>query len=230
VTAAQLLLRYQVLADRERPLRESIDDLERRLESDPVVKEKEEVVTSARSQREEVAKRLRESDREREAHRSRLHTRERELMSGRIRNPTELMQMSDEFAHMKAAFAMEEEAELALMEEAEGADAQLRSAESELAAATREAAANEPALRTELADARTELAEVGREKTGVWDEVPARDQAVFQRIRVRPPITELIGTQCAACHVTITSSGLQALRKGDVLVQCDNCGRILVVA
>jgi predicted nucleic acid-binding Zn-ribbon protein len=64
----------------------------------------------------------------------------------------------------------------------------------------------------------------------VWRQVPARDQALFQRIRVRPPIAEMIGNQCAACHVTVTSSGMQALRKGDVLVQCENCGRILVVA
>jgi predicted nucleic acid-binding Zn-ribbon protein len=36
------------------------------------------------------------------------------------------------------------------------------------------------------------------------------------------------GTECAACHVTVTSSGMQILRKGDALVQCENCGRILV--
>jgi hypothetical protein len=230
VTPAQLLLRYQVLADRERALRESIDDLERRLEADPIVKEKEEARASARAEREEVAKKLRESDHEREAHRTRLHTRERELMSGRIRNPTELMQMSDEVAHMKAAFAEEEEAELALMEEAETADARLRVAETELEAARREAAANEPSLRSELEDAHAELVDVTAEKNTVWEQVPSRDQAVFQRIRVRPAIAEVTGTQCAACHVAVTSSGMQALRKGDVLVQCDNCGRILVAA
>jgi len=30
--------------------------------------------------------------------------------------------------------------------------------------------------------------------------------------------------------VTVTSSGMQALRKGEEIVQCDNCGRILVIA
>jgi predicted nucleic acid-binding Zn-ribbon protein len=230
VTAAQLLLRFQGLVDRERALRESIEQHERRLESDPVVAEKEAALAEARAAREAVAARLRDSDRDREAHRSRLHTRERELMSGRIRNPTELMQMSEEVAHLKAAFAEEEEAELALMEESEAADAVLREAEIELESARNDAAANEPALRAELEEARAELAEVAREQDSVWRQVPARDQALFQRIRVRPPIAEMIGNQCAACHVTVTSSGMQALRKGDVLVQCENCGRILVVA
>lgn len=230
MTAAQLLLRFQGLVDRERALRETIEHHERVLESDPAVAEKEAAVAEARAAREAVAARLRDSDREREAHRSRLHTRERELMSGRIRNPTELMQMSEEVAHLKAAFAEEEDAELTLMEEAEAADAAVRGAEAELESARRDAAENEPGLRSELEEARAELADVAGEQDTVWQQVPARDQALFQRIRVRPPVAELIGTQCSACHVTVTSSGMQALRKGDVLVQCENCGRILVVA
>lgn len=230
MTAAQLLLRFQGLRDRERALRESIEHHERTLESDPLVAENEQALAAARGAREAVAVRLRDSDREREAHRSRLHTRERELMSGRIRNPTELMQLSDEVAHLKAAFAEEEDAELALMEEAEAADAAVRAAEGELESARRVAAANEPALRAELEEARSELAEVEREQDSVWQQVPARDQAVFQRIRVRPPIAEVSGNQCSACRVAVTSSGMQALRKGDTLVQCENCGRILVAA
>jgi uncharacterized protein len=229
VTSAQLLLRYQVLADRERQLRESIEDLERRLESDPAVVEKEEALAAARAEREAIALQLRDSDREREAHRTKLHSRERELMSGRIRNPTELMQMSNEVAHMKAEFAQEEDAELALMERSEAADESLRAAQSELDMAKRDADAAAPELRAQLDEARADLAEVERDKSAVWEQVPPRDQAMFQRVRVRPPIAAVTGNQCSACRVTVTSSGMQALRKGDVLVQCDNCGRILVV-
>jgi predicted nucleic acid-binding Zn-ribbon protein len=35
--------------------------------------------------------------------------------------------------------------------------------------------------------------------------------------------------QCQGCRVTVTSSGMQALRRGG-LVYCENCGRILVIA
>jgi predicted nucleic acid-binding Zn-ribbon protein len=230
VTAAQLLLRYQELADSERQLRESIEGMERRLETDPEVADREGVVAVARAEREAIELKLRESDRERESHRTRLRSRERELMSGRIRNPTELMHLSDEVAHMKARFAEEEEAELGLMEQAEAADQSLHSAQADLDAAKREAAAGEPGLRAELEESRADLEEVEHERASVWEQIPSRDQALFQRIRVRPPIAALMGNQCAACRVTVTSSGMQALRKGDVLVQCDHCGRILVVA
>ncbi len=168
MTSAQLLLRYQLLADRERQLRESIEETERRLESDPAVVEGEEALAAARGEREAIAVRLRDSDREREAHRTRLRSRERELMSGRIRNPTELMQMSDEVAHMKAQFAEEEEAELALMERAEAADESLRAAQAGLDEAKRAAASAEPALRQELEESRAALVEVERDKATVW--------------------------------------------------------------
>src|SRR5207237_1199794 len=117
----------------------------------------EEALAAAREAQQAIQLRLRESDRDREAHRARLRSREKELMSGRIRSPSELMQLSTEVQHLKASFADLEEAELRLMEEGER-------------------------------------------------------------------------NQCLAWHVTVTSSGMQILRKGDGIVQCENCGRILVMA
>lgn len=230
MTSAQLLLRYQALVDRERVLRDSISTTEARLESDPVVVEGEATLASARHRQEEVAKRLRESDRTREDHRSRLRTREKELMSGRIRNPTELMQMSDEVAHMKARFAEEEEAELQIMEDAELAEESVGEATAALESARRSSSEEEPALRAELDEWKQELGEVEADKESIWTQVPPRDQALFTRIRVRPAVTQVADTKCATCRVTVTSSGMQALRKGDALVQCENCGRILVLA
>ncbi|TMD20524.1 MAG: hypothetical protein E6I39_13620 [Chloroflexi bacterium] len=230
MTAAQLLLRYQALVDRERALRESLAATEARLESDPAIVEREDTLASARAKQDEVAGRLRESDKVREDHRSRLRSRQKELMSGRIRNPTELIQMSDEVAHMKARFVEEEEAQLRIMEDAEAADESVRSATKELEDATRTSTEEEPGLRTQLAEWNMELADVITEKDAIWAQVPPRDQALFSRIRVRPPIARVNGTQCAACHVTVTSSGMQILRKGDALVQCENCGRILAAS
>ena len=38
------------------------------------------------------------------------------------------------------------------------------------------------------------------------------------------------GSDGEVVHVTVTSSGMQGLRKGEQVVQCENCGRILVMA
>jgi predicted nucleic acid-binding Zn-ribbon protein len=231
VNPAQLLLEYQRLVERERALRDDIARVESRLESDPEVVSREEALGSARSSQESVAARLRAFDHEREGHRSRLRTRERELMSGRIRNPTELMQMSEEVQHMKTRFAEEEDAQLRLMEDAEAADEAVREATASLDEARKLSAGEEPAMKEELEAWRSELAEVEVERDAIWAQVPAAAQSAYSRTRVQPAVTRVVVNQCAACHVTVTTSGMQLLRRGsDELVRCENCGRILVLA
>lgn len=228
---AQLLLQYHRLVEQERVLRENIERTSSRLQSDPEVERLQEALGAAESVQQAVAARLRESDHAREAHRARLRSREKELMSGRIRNPTELMQMSEEVQHMKARFAEEEEAELRLMEEAEAADDAARAATAALEGARRQSAAEEPPLTADLEAWRAELADVEAEKVQIWEQVPAAAQRAYLRVRVHPPVAEVVGNQCSACRVTVTSSGMQTLRKGlDDLVHCENCGRILVLA
>jgi predicted nucleic acid-binding Zn-ribbon protein len=228
---AQLLLRYQAQVERERALREVISRLVSRLAADPEVVSLEEALQESRSAQDAAAARLRESDHAREDHRSKLRSREKELMSGRIRNPTELMQMSDEVAHMKARFADEEEAELRLMEDAEATDDAVRAASATLEEARTRSRAEEPELKEDLEAAKAELAEVEGERDSIWAEVPPAAQAAYSRTRPQPPVARVLNNQCTACRVTVTSSGMQVLRKGlDELVHCENCGRILVLA
>jgi predicted nucleic acid-binding Zn-ribbon protein len=227
---AQLLLAYQQLVDRERGLREDISQLESRIAADPEVTALEETLASMREVQQEVALRLGESDRERETHRTRLRSREKELMSGRIRNPTELMQMSDEVKHMKTRFAEEEEVQLRLMEEAEAADDEVRETTKQLEDARRRAASEQPTLKEELASQQTELSSVEAERDDIWSQVPPPAQTAFSRVRVRPVVAKVNNNSCQVCHVTVTSSGMQMLRKGDEIVHCENCGRILVLS
>ena len=225
---AQLLFQYQRLVDRERVLRDSIERIESRLHSDPEVVRLEEIVEAARAAQQAATARLGDSDRAREDHRSKLRTRERELMSGRIRNPTELMQMSEEVSHMKARFAEEEDAEMRLMEDADSADQAVRDAIANLEDGRRRSVAEEPGLRQELAEWSAELAEVVTERDSVWEEVPPDAQAAYSRMRMSPRVAQVVNNQCTACRVTVTSSGMQMLRKGDEIVHCEHCGRILV--
>ena len=228
---AQLLLQYQRLVERERALRENIERISSRLESDPVVVGKEEALAAARAEQEAATERLHASDLERESHRTRLRTREKELMSGRIRNPTELMQMNEEVQHMKARFAEEEDAELQLMEAVETAEEAVRLAGKELESERKRSAEENPELQIELEAFQAELADVEAERDKVWEQVPQIARDTFGRVRIRPAVAEVSGTQCSSCRVTVTSSGMQTLRKGlDDLVRCENCGRILVLA
>jgi predicted nucleic acid-binding Zn-ribbon protein len=228
--SAQLLLEYQRLVERERVLREDVSQLEERIAADPEVTALEETLAGKREAQHAVAKRLRESDLERETHRTKLKSREKELMSGRIRNPTELMQMSDEVKHMKTSFAEEEELQLQLMEEAEAADEELRETTKQLEEARGRAASEQPVLKQELESQQEDLAAVEAERDEIWSQVPPAAQTAFTRVRVRPVVAQVNNNSCQVCHVTVTSSGMQMLRKGDEIVQCENCGRILVLS
>jgi predicted nucleic acid-binding Zn-ribbon protein len=159
-----------------------------------------------------------------------LRSREKELMSGRIRNPTELLQMSDEVQHMKASFAEEEEAELRLMEEGELAEATVREAAEHLEEARARHAGDEPGLRRDLEAWQAELAVVKADSDAMWAQLPSSAQNAYLRVRAHPQVAEVDRSQCLACRVTVTSNGMQMLRKGEDIVHCDNCGRILVIA
>jgi len=217
--------------ERERALRDDIARIESRLESDPEVVRLEEALEAARSSQQAVAAQLRAFDHEREDHRIRLRSREKELMSGRIRSPSELMQLSDEVQHMKTRFDEEETAQLLLMEDAESADEAVGEATTSLAEARTLSTAEEAPLKEELEASRRELAEVEAEKDRIWAQIPPEAQSAYSRTRVQPAVTRVISNQCAGCHVTVTTSGMQLLRRGsDDLVRCENCGRILVLA
>jgi predicted nucleic acid-binding Zn-ribbon protein len=106
----------------------------------------------------------------------------------------------------------------------------MRTATAQLEVARGRVAAEAPELRAELEGWRSELAGVESEKEQIWKELPPAAQTAYSRQRVQPAVAEVRNNQCTACRVTVTSSGMQVLRKGDEIVRCENCGRILVPA
>ena len=227
----ELTLHYQRLDQRTGQIRGQIARVETLLADDVEAQRLEREQARAEAARRDLELRLREREREAEGRRMRLRARERELMSGRIRNPSELMKMQEEVQHLKAAVGEEEDEQLLLMEQEEQVEADLTRLTRELTASREQAEAAAPALRDRLDQLRSELAQVEVEREETWAQVPADWQEAYRRIRARisDPVAEVVGNQCQACHVTVTSSGMQALRRAGLL-QCDNCGRILVVA
>lgn len=231
MNAPELTLHHQRLDQRAGHIRGQIARVEAMLLDDVEAQRLEREHAMAQTARRDVDLRLREREREVESRRTRLRARERELMSGRIRNPTELMKMQEEVQHLKAAVGVEEDAQLLLMEQQENLEADVSRLTRELTAARDQAAAAAPGLRARLDQLTSELAQVEAEREETWAQVPADWQRAYRRVRARisDPVAEVVGNQCQACHVTVTSSGMQAVRRA-ALLQCDNCGRILVVA
>jgi len=226
----ELALHHMRLDQRAASLRAQAERVRATLAADPESERLEREAAAAESARRDVDLALRQRERDAEAQRTRLRGRERELMSGRIRNPTELMKLNEEVDHLKAALRKQEDEELALMERQEALEADRARLGRELASARERFATAAPGLHERLERLERELGEVESERDATWEQVPPAWQEAYRRVRSRQPdpVAEVAGGQCQACRVQVTSSGMQALRRAG-LVQCDNCGRILVV-
>jgi predicted nucleic acid-binding Zn-ribbon protein len=231
MNAPEIALHHQRLAARTAQLRAQIQRQQAELSSDPEAERLERQLGVAAAARQDLDLRLRDRERDVEARRARLKARERELMSGRIKNPTELMKLDDEVRHLRTALRAQEDTELELMEEQERMEKETAALARLLEAARARVAETAPALRERITREEAELAASEAEAASTWAQLPAEWQAAYRRVadRVANPIAEVVGNQCQACHVTVTSNGMQVLRRTG-LVQCDNCGRILVVA
>lgn len=225
----ELALHHQRLDQRAVHLRAQIARLEAELASDPTAERLDQARAEAEAARRDVELRLRERERQAEDRRTRLRSRERELMSGRIRNPTELMKLTQEVERLKAVVGEHEDAELELMEEQDGLEAELVRLSGELEGARARTASAAPEQRARLERLEAELAQVEVERDATWQALPADWQLIYRRVRAADPVAEVVRGQCQACRVAVTSSGMQVLRRGGLL-QCDNCGRLLVQA
>lgn len=231
MNAPEIALHHQRLAARTAQLRAQIQRQHAELSGDQAVEGLERELGAAAAARRDLDLRLRDREREVESQRGRLKARERELMSGRIKNPTELMKLDEEVRHLRTALSAQEDTELELMEEQELMEKETARLARSLEVARARAAETAPALRERIAREEAELAASESEATSTWEQLPAEWQTAYRRVaeRVANPIAEVVGNQCQACHVTVTSNGMQVLRRAGLL-QCDNCGRILVVA
>jgi predicted nucleic acid-binding Zn-ribbon protein len=227
----EIALHHQRLAARVAHLRAQIQRHLAELAGDPEAESLERALQAASTARQDLELRLRDRDREVESQRARLRSRERELMSGRIKNPTELMKMDEEVRHLRASLSSEEDAELELMEEQERLEREVEGLGRALEEARSRAAVAVPALRERIAREEAELASAESEASSSWQQLPPDWQSAYERVaaRIANPVAEVVGNQCQACRVAVTSNGMQVLRRAG-LIRCDNCGRILVVA
>jgi predicted nucleic acid-binding Zn-ribbon protein len=230
VNSSELALHHQRLSHQASLLRSDLERVNARLAGDPEVRRLEDELEHARHARRELELRLRASEREAGQQRQRMQDRRRELMSGRINNGTELMKLSDEVDRLKVRLGQAEDAELAIMEDVEVADRELGQVEARLDAARRAGAAGRPELEARRDRDLARAAELEAERDQAWERLPTEWRRDYERLRVRlgNPVAEVVGGQCQGCHVSVTSNGMQILRRGGI-VHCDNCDRLLVV-
>lgn len=201
------------------------------VEAELAVIESDGATTTA--QRDELVRRQAELEAElTEAEKRRAEV-DRQMRSGTISAARDLQAMAGQIESLTRRKSDLEDSELEIMEAIDPLDARISSLQERWAALDGEAAE----LRAAVAEAEvavdTELSDVLARRAEMAAEVPADLMTTYERLRQRlggVGAAPLVGSSCGGCHLTLSASELDRVRRvpADVVVTCDQCGRILV--
>jgi predicted nucleic acid-binding Zn-ribbon protein len=134
------------------------------------------------------------------------------------------MQIADE------EIARYDDRDLELMMEADEIAAALKAADSALKEAERTVAADREALEREAKDAAARIETLGHERVDIRNLISKESLGTFERVgkpRKGVAMSPLAGDLCSICHVKVRPHILQQVKRGEDVMQCENCQRIL---
>ncbi|MCC6590900.1 MAG: hypothetical protein IT168_29690 [Bryobacterales bacterium] len=123
-----------------------------------------------------------------------------------------------------------EDRTLELMEELEGLDKNVKTAEASLKVEREKVDGRKKEAQARTAEAQQHLARLLGERKDIAKEVTPSALGTYERIAKRHngvAVSEAANGRCTACQLQIRLQLYQDLRKGDRLINCENCNRIL---
>lgn len=135
-----------------------------------------------------------------------------------------------EIQYLENEVGAAEDSILELMEQAEPLDAKVKQAEAALAQERKAVEAEKERAQLKTDEDKREIARLSAEREEARKEMSAPIYRTYENLRKRPKgiaVAECAGGQCSACHMMIRPQFLQDLRRGDHVMFCENCGRIL---
>lgn len=149
---------------------------------------------------------------------------------------TEIKTNKEYFLHLKEiedcekAIATIEERSLELMEKLEAAEVAAKEKDEALAAETTRFDAKKVEIEHEFVDDDRLLAELKVKKDELMPKVTAPAAALYLQMVTRYPdsaVVEASGGACSGCRMMIPPQEFNNVRKGEAIIRCSNCQRIL---
>ncbi len=136
----------------------------------------------------------------------------------------------NEIAYAQGEIRKAEDKILDLMEQSEPLDKNVKSAEVDLAKQRQHVEAQKKHARERTAVDQKALAEATAERKSIVEKMDPKFVAHYDRIRKKTKGTAIADAtegRCDACMIALRPQFLQDLRKGDEIMFCECCGRIL---
>lgn len=150
------------------------------------------------------------------------------LYSGRIKSPKELSNLQHEVGGLEARRRQLEDEAFEAMEQVEEATASLTTIESELKTAEDEWRRKQQRLSAGIARLKGELSELEHKRQLVVAEIDPGAVDFYYQLKEQKgwPVARVGQGMCYGCRLSLSTAELQRVR-GDSLVRCSSCGRIL---
>lgn len=135
-----------------------------------------------------------------------------------------------EISYVETEIRKAEDRILDLMEQSEPLEKNVKAAEASLKSEQQHVDAEKKLARERTAADQNELAQQHEERKSVASQMPSGFYGMYERVRKKTkntPIADATEGRCGACQITLRPQFFQDLRRGDRVMFCESCGRIL---
>ncbi len=156
---------------------------------------------------------------------------EQQLYSGSVKNPKNMQEMQQEIDSLKRRTAELEERLLETMFQSEEIQAELDHQRTVLAEVTSTWEASHAELLKEQAEIQQAMQQLQQKRQEALKPVQPENLKMYMALKPRKahqPVSVLKDVSCSVCGIEQTMNIVQQVRRGDQLITCTNCGRILV--
>ncbi len=156
---------------------------------------------------------------------------EEKLFSGQVKNPKELSSLQQDVDMLKTRRGQLEEKALGVIEQVEQSEAAVAGINAELKTMTADWQRQQKQLAEEMARLKSVLSDFKQKWQRLAQEIEPETVEFYQQLRERKgtAVARVEQGICRGCRISLPTTDLQRAR-GNNLVQCSSCGRILFLA
>ena len=161
---------------------------------------------------------------------SKLSSAQESLYSGRITNPKELSSLQHEFEGLKNKRDNLEEKALKIMEQVEAAINELVGLRRQLDEVEKSWHQEQQQLAAAIKELKISLSKLAKERQQALIDINAETADCYKRLRQKKgqAVARVEQGICRGCGISLSTAELQRV-KGDRLIMCNSCGRILFI-
>ena len=178
-----------------------------------------------------LEKQYKELDAEAETLRAQIEQVNDKLYGGKIKNPKELQGYEQEGNMLKSNLSRKDDTLLELMEKMEVGKVSGRKLKEVYKSTETAWQAEKGELQVQADKLQVELAALENKRKEILNSVDRDTLSIYEGIRARKgqAVVKVEQGRCLGCRVTLSISELQHVR-GNAIILCDNCGRILYLS